>query len=62
VTPEDVEALRRARRETPSWLTLVAAALKPLLPPEAIDARPLAQDSWEPFSLEDGRTTTSAGE
>lgn len=52
VTPEDIEALRRARRETPSWLTLTARELDSLLPPGALDRRPLASAAWEPFSLD----------
>lgn len=52
VTLEDIEALRRAARDVPSWLTLEADELEALLPADALDHRPLAQASWQPFTLE----------
>lgn len=52
VTDADVEALRRAARDVSSWLTLDASELETLIPPDALDRRPLARDTWEPFSLE----------
>jgi hypothetical protein len=52
VTLEDIEALRRAARDVPSWLTLEADELEALLPADALDRRPLAQADWPPFTLE----------
>lgn len=52
VAPEDVEAMRRAARDVPSWLLLDPDELEALLPPDALDHRPLARDTWPPFSLE----------
>ena len=52
VTPADVEALRRLRTEVPSWLTLTPEELEALIPPGALDRKPLAKDDWKPFSLD----------
>jgi hypothetical protein len=52
VTPEDVKALRQAARDVPSWLTLEPHELEALLPADALDRRPLAQDHWTPFTME----------
>lgn len=52
VTPDDVAALRRLRAEVPSWLLLNWRELQALVPPEVTGRRPLANDHWQPFSLE----------
>lgn len=51
VTPDDADALRRAARDVPSWLTLERDALEALLPPDALDRRPIARLEWPPFTL-----------
>jgi hypothetical protein len=50
-TPEDVEVLRRLRRDTPSWLSLTPAELDALLPSDALDRRPTTPRSATPFEL-----------
>lgn len=52
VTPADVDALRRLRADAPSWFSLEWRALDELAGPGALDRRPLARDTWAPFSLE----------
>jgi len=52
VTPEDVVALRRLRREVPSWLLLDWRELQALVPAEGVRERPVANDRWLPFSLD----------
>lgn len=52
VTPADVDALRRLRADVPSWLSLDWRTLEALVGPHARDRRPLARDTWAPFSLE----------
>ncbi len=52
VTPEDVAVLRQLRAQVPSWLTLTWQELQALVPPERAGSRPLANDRWQPFSLE----------
>ena len=52
VTPADVEALRRLRAEVPSWFSLDWRTLDDLVGPNGVDRRPLARDTWAPFSLE----------
>ena len=50
-TAADREALRRLRRDAGSWLTVDWRALQELQPPGALDRRPVARDSWAPFTL-----------
>jgi hypothetical protein len=50
-SPEDIEALRRSRREVPSWLSLSPEEIEALLPPGALDRRPPMRDDAEPFTL-----------
>ena len=50
-TQADVEALRRLRRDTPSWLYLTPAELEELLPADALDRRPATPASATPFEL-----------
>jgi hypothetical protein len=50
-TAEDVEVLRRLRRETPSWFLLSPADLAALLPSDALDRRPLTRADARPFTL-----------
>lgn len=52
VTPADVDALRHLRAGVPSWFSLDWRALNELAGPDALDRRPLARDTWAPFSLE----------
>lgn len=50
-TVEDVEALRRLRRETPSWFSLSPAQLETLIPEGALDRRPVTRSDARPFTL-----------
>lgn len=50
-TPADVAALRRLRAESPSWLMIDWQVLAALVPPGALDRRPIADDRWRPFVL-----------
>ena len=50
-TPADVEALRRLRRNTPSWLSLTPGELEELLPADALDRRPPTARWATPFEL-----------
>lgn len=59
VTPEDVVALRRLKAERPSWLLLsskelleLSRQLHALIPPGRLRSRPIANDHWQPFSLD----------
>lgn len=52
VTPDDVAALRRLRAEVPSWLLLNWRELQALIPLDRARSRPLANDRWQPFSLD----------
>ena len=52
VTPDDVAALRRLKAEVPSWLMLNSRELQALIPPEGLRQRPIANDRWQPFSLD----------
>ena len=50
-TREDVEALRRIRQQTPSWLLLPPEVLDALLPANALDQRPTTSPGATPFEL-----------
>ena len=50
-TPEDVEMLRRLRRETASWLALTPAEIEALIPDGALDRRPPTRADAKPFTL-----------
>lgn len=50
-TVDDVEALRRLRRETPSWFSLSAEQLEALIPEGALDRRPVMRADAHPFTL-----------
>lgn len=50
-TADDVEVLRRLRRETPSWFMLSPAELKKLTPEGALDRRPAMRPDARPFTL-----------
>jgi hypothetical protein len=52
VTPADVKAQRQLRESVPSWLTMDWRELDGLVAPDALDRRPLARDTWTPFTLE----------
>ena len=52
VTPEDIAVQRRLRLEAPSWLELDWRELVAMVPPNALDRRPVARDAWAPFSLD----------
>ncbi len=52
VTQEDITIQRSLRLEAPSWLELDWRDLLAMVPPDALDRRPLARDSWAPFSLD----------
>jgi len=49
--PEDVEALRRLRRETPSWFSLSPAECDALFPKNALDRRAVMPRDARPFTL-----------
>jgi hypothetical protein len=50
-TPEDVEALRRLHRETPSWFSLSPAEFEALVPEGALERRPVMPRDARPFRL-----------
>jgi hypothetical protein len=50
-TAEDVEVLRRLRRETPSWFLLSPPQLEALIPEGALDRRPAMPPDARPFTL-----------
>jgi hypothetical protein len=50
-TAEDVEVLRRLRRETPSWFLLSPPQLEALIPEGALDRRPVMPPDARPFTL-----------
>jgi hypothetical protein len=50
-TAEDVEVLRRLRRDTPSWFSLSPAELEALVPEGALDRRPPIRSDARPFTL-----------
>jgi len=50
-TAEDIEILRRLRRETPSWFSLTPAELEALIPEGALDRRPAMRPDARPFVL-----------
>lgn len=50
-TAEDIAALRRARAETPSWLSLTPDAIEALIPKGALDRRPAIRPDAQPFTL-----------
>lgn len=50
-TAEDVEMLRRLRRETPSWFSLSPAEIEALIPEGALDRRPPMKPDARPFEL-----------
>jgi hypothetical protein len=50
-TPDDVAALRNVRREVPSWFSLTVAEFEALVPPGALDKRPVTRPDARPFTL-----------
>ena len=50
-TAKDVEALRRLRREVPSWFFLSASEFEALIPEGALDRRPAIRADARPFTL-----------
>jgi hypothetical protein len=50
-TPEDVEVLRRLRRETSSWFSLSPTEFEELVPDGALDRRPVMRPDSHPFVL-----------
>jgi hypothetical protein len=50
-TAEDVAALRRLRRDVPSWFSLTPGELEALLPQDAVDRRPVTSANARPFVL-----------
>jgi hypothetical protein len=50
-TREDVEVLRRLRRETSSWFSLSPAEFEALFPEGALDQRPVMRPDARPFTL-----------
>jgi hypothetical protein len=52
MTPQDAAMLRQLRAETPTWLQIDWRVLAALVPPGALDRRPIADDRWRPFVLD----------
>ena len=50
-TSADIDALRRLRRETPSWFSLTPGEIAALLPKDALDQRPTTPPHATPFTL-----------
>jgi hypothetical protein len=50
-SPEDVAALRRLKRDVPSWFSLTPGELQALVPQEALDRRPVTSAKARPFVL-----------
>jgi hypothetical protein len=50
-TSEDIEVMRRLRRETPSWFSLTPLQLEALIPEGALDRRPVTRPDAQPFTL-----------
>jgi hypothetical protein len=50
-TPDDVAALRQLRRETPAWFSLTPEEFDALVPPGALDRRPVTRPDARPFTL-----------
>ena len=50
-TAEDVAALRRLRRDVPAWFSLTPAEFEALVPPGALDRRPVTRSDARPFTL-----------
>lgn len=50
-TAEDIEALRRLRREMRSWFSLTPAEIEALIPEDALDRRPAMRANTPPFTL-----------
>jgi hypothetical protein len=51
-TPDDVQILRRLRRDVPSWLTLSAEQIEALIPEGVLARRPATPDGRPPFCLD----------
>jgi hypothetical protein len=47
----DVVALRQLRRDVPHWFFLTPAEFEALVPPGALDRRPVTSSSARPFTL-----------
>lgn len=50
-TPLDVAALRQLRLETPVWFSLTPVEFEALIPPGALDRRPVTRPDARPFTL-----------
>lgn len=50
-TAGDIDALRRLRREVPAWFSLTPAEFEALVPPGALDHRPVTSPNARPFTL-----------
>ena len=50
-TARDVAALRQLRREVASWFSLTPAECEALVPPGALDRRPVTSPDARPFTL-----------
>jgi hypothetical protein len=50
-TPRDVAALRYLRRDVPGWFSLTPAEFEALVPPGALDRRPVTSAAARPFTL-----------
>ena len=50
-TADDIAALQRLRRDVPFWFSLTPAEFEALVPPGALDRRPVTRHDARPFTL-----------
>ena len=50
-TARDVAALRQLRREVSDWFSLTPTEFEALVPPGALDRRPVTSPAARPFTL-----------
>ena len=50
-TAQDIAALRQLRREVAAWFSLTPAEFEALIPPGALDRRPVTSPGARPFTL-----------
>ena len=50
-TAEDIDVLRRLRREAPTWFSLSPAEFESLVPERALDRHPVMRPGARPFTL-----------
>ena len=50
-TARDIAVLRQLKREVPAWFSLTPAEFEALVPPGALDRRPVTGPGARPFTL-----------